>query len=95
MNYYFVTERKKTKGRGKKNNVMPTPTEVVLISSSDKEKIKKKKVKKNDHAINPNAAPIHNIQGIGCNSCDLPPFQTQTPHHASRLNTEKNVNAEV
>ena len=75
----------------KKNDVIPTPTAVISISSSpDNEKIKKKKVlKKNDSTTNYNAAPIQNIPELGGNSRDLPLSQRQTPHHASRQKAEK------
>ena len=91
LNHYFMTGSKKIKSRVKKNDVIPTPTEVILISSSsDNEKVKKKKVvKKNDSTTNYNAAPIQNIPELGSNSRDLPLLQRQTPHHASRLKTEK------
>ena len=86
-----MTGSKKIKSRVKKNDVIPTPTEVNLISSSsDNEKIKKKKVtQKNDSTTNYNAAPIQNIPGLGSYSRDLPLSQRQTPHHASRQKAEK------
>ena len=86
-----MTGSKKIKSRVKKNDVIPTPTAVILISSSsDNEKIKKKKVmQKNDSTTNYNAAPIQNIPGLGSYSRDLPLSQRQTPHHASRQKAEK------